>query len=162
MRPVCLYLGQDHEKSMLRTTSWLEERDMCGSPGTHPQPGSKPRQTYSTSQPTANLYSHEKINVVLSYWVGVGSMQHYWNNSWLKGQMAEIWERVTQTTQIQTHPVTISFPINCQGMFPEALGRPPSSPRPSGTVFQWELNTALTKGEQKTTSDLKHKHRREI
>lgn len=77
MRPVCLYLGQDHEKSMLWTTSWSEERDMCSRPGTHPQPGSKPGQTYLSSQPIANLYKPEKINVVLSHWVGVGPMQHH-------------------------------------------------------------------------------------
>lgn len=99
-RPACLYLSQDHEKNMLQMISWSKRmRDMWNRPGTHPQPGSKTKQS-RLDQPTTSQPAHArgKINV-FSHWVGVGSVQHYWNDSWLmNSQTAEIWERITQTT----------------------------------------------------------------
>lgn len=83
--PVCT-LAKTMRGACPRQPTGQRMRDTWNRPGTHPQPESKPSQTYLTSKPPANLHKYDRINVVLSHWVGVGAMKHYWNNSWLTEQ----------------------------------------------------------------------------
>ena len=88
-RPTCFYLGRDHKSCSGQPagpTEW--ETDLEAAHSQDPSPA-------RPAQPTPSQCACEwgKINVVWSHWVGVGSMQHYWNKSWWrKSQTAKIRE----------------------------------------------------------------------
>lgn len=70
-------------------------------------------------QPTPNqsAQARDKINIFLSQWVGVGSMQHYRDNSWLKEQsdgrnIAEDYTNHIDTNSSSNILFPHQFPIN--------------------------------------------------
>lgn len=117
-KAACLYLGQDYEKSTSWTTSW-SENETCGAnlEPTHSLDPSPAKPTWPAKPQPICTSTRENKCFFLSQWVGVGSMQHYWDNSWLKEQSDGRNTAEDYTNHIDTNPSSNilfphQFPIN--------------------------------------------------
>lgn len=108
-RPACLYLSQDHEKSKPWTTAGPRGWETCGA---DPEPTHSLDPSPANPQPTC---TRMRENAVLSHWVGVSSIQHYWSKSWLREQsdnrnMGRDFINHTDTNSSDNKPFPHRFP----------------------------------------------------
>lgn len=107
-------LGKEHTL----TTSWSEDERHVEQTWNPPTAWIQ-AQPNLLDQPTPNqsAQARDKINIFLSQWVGVGSMQHYRDNSWLKEQsdgrnIAEDYTNHIDTNSSSNILFPHQFPIN--------------------------------------------------
>lgn len=116
-RPACLYLGQDHERACPRQQLVQEDER-------HVEQTWNPPTAWTWAQPSqahpANpqpIYTCMRGTAVLSHWVGVDSIQHYWSKSWLREQsdkrnMRKDFINYTDTNSSDNNPFPHQFPKN--------------------------------------------------
>lgn len=110
-RPTCFYLGRDRKSCSGQPPSPTEgETDLEAAHSRDPSPASPVQPT-----PSQRACERGKINVVRSRWVGVGSMQHYWNKSWwgkVRQQKYGNHTNHTDTNSSKNNPFPHRFPKN--------------------------------------------------